>query len=230
MNWVILQNEAQPLPLASQADAEGLVAIGGKLTSVRLKEAYSKGIYPWYDEESPILWWSPDPRMVLIPEELHIPKSMRPLLHKKAFRITLNAAFEDVIRKCAETARPDQDGTWILEEIISAYVQWHREGFVHSFEAWLDEELVGGFYGVNIGKVFYGESMFASVPNASKYAFIRGVQWMQEQGVELIDCQMETDHLKRFGAVAIDREVFIQQVDRLVSSQNAIPAEIRDLP
>lgn len=227
MNWVILQSEKQPLPPASSADGEGLVAIGGELTSARLKEAYRKGIYPWYEEDSPVLWWSPDPRMVLFPDQLHIPKSMRPLLNKDAFKVTINQAFEDVIRKCAETARPDQDGTWIIDEMIDAYIHWHEEGFVHSFEAWYGEDLVGGFYGVNLGRVFFGESMFALAPNASKFAFIKGVQWMRGNGIELIDCQMETEHLKRFGAQTIDRGVFVEEVSRLIQSPNILPKEFQ---
>lgn len=224
MKWVVLQSEKQPLPPAYTADGEGLVAIGGELSSARLFEAYSKGIYPWYEEESPVLWWSPDPRMVLYPSELHIPKSMRPLLNRGAFTVTHNANFEGVIRNCALAYRPDQDGTWIIDEMIEAYVNWHKEGYAHSFEVWQEERLVGGFYGVNIGKVFYGESMFAAVPNASKYAFIKGVQWMLGKGIKLIDCQMETEHLKRFGAEPIDRIVFLSQVEEWANRENALPA------
>lgn len=213
MNWVYLQSENQPLPPASTADMEGLVALGGTLTHQRLEEAYSKGIYPWYNEDDPVMWWSPDPRMVLFPEKLHVPKSMRPFINRRAFSVTVNRAFEQVMLNCAQASRPDQEGTWINKEMLDAYTSWHKEGRVHSFEAWQDGEIVGGLYGVSIGKVFFGESMFSLVPNASKYAFIKAVKFLQAQGVELIDCQMETNHLKRFGAELIPREEFISRVN-----------------
>ncbi|KAB2814095.1 leucyl/phenylalanyl-tRNA--protein transferase [Phaeocystidibacter luteus] len=214
MNWVILKSESQPLPPVEAADDEGMLAIGGELTPSRLYEAYSKGVFPWYSEDMPVMWWCPDPRMVLYPSKLKVQKSMRPLLNKKEFRVSMNTVFEAVIRKCAEVERPDQDGTWIIDEIVQAYTAWHKLGFVHSFEAWKGERLVGGFYGVRIGAMFYGESMFAELPNASKYAFIRGVNWMETQGIQLIDCQMETEHLKRFGAELISRSEFILQMKR----------------
>ncbi|NVK28408.1 MAG: leucyl/phenylalanyl-tRNA--protein transferase [Flavobacteriia bacterium] len=212
MNWVILQSESQPLPPVDTADEEGMLAIGGELTPKRLFEAYSNGIFPWYSEDMPVMWWSPDPRMVLYPSKLKVQRSMRPLLNKGEFRVSMNSAFQDVIRRCAEADRPDQDGTWIVEDLVEAYTEWHEMGYVHSFESWKNEELVGGFYGVRIGGVFYGESMFADAPNASKFAFIKGVRWMESQGIQLIDCQMETEHLKRFGAELISRESFILQM------------------
>lgn len=209
-----LDSEDRPLPSAHSANEQGLVAWGGRLTLHRLEEAYSKGIFPWFDDASPILWWSPDPRMVLYPNKLHIPKSMRPLLHRGEFQLTINHSFSEVIRACAKSSRPDQDGTWITNEIIDAYTQWHEMGFVHSFEAWKGDDLVGGFYGVNLGSIFYGESMFTKVPNASKFAFIKAVQWMEQVGISIIDCQMETEHLKRFGAQNVAREFWLTEMEK----------------
>lgn len=204
-----LNSPLQPLPKASSADPEGLVAVGGDLSPIRLEEAYSKGIFPWYAEDVPIMWWSPDPRMVLFPEELHVPKSLRPALNQNRFDFKIDGDFLEVIRRCSEAPRPGQEGTWILEEVIEAYGKWHKLGRVHSFESWKDGKLVGGLYGVSLGGVFFGESMYTIVPDASKYAFVKAVQWLQTQGVDIIDCQMSTAHLSRFGAREIDREVFL---------------------
>lgn len=215
MKWTWIHSDNQPLPPVETADAEGLVAVGGSLSIPRLEEAYSKGIFPWYSEDQPVLWWSPDPRLVLYPSDLKIQKSMRPLLNQGVFQVTVNRAFDEVIARCAEVPRKDQDGTWILEELVQVYSEWHAKGHVHSFETWQDDTLVGGFYGVQIGGVFFGESMFALKPNASKYAFIKGVQWLASKGIELIDCQQETNHLKRFGAILIEREHFISQLNEL---------------
>jgi leucyl/phenylalanyl-tRNA--protein transferase len=219
MNWVVLHSDDQPLPLASKADAEGLVALGGRLTVNRLDEAYRKGIFPWYDEGGPVMWWSPDPRMVLYPEALHIPKSMQPLLSRRAFRITVDQCFDRVMRNCARAERPDQDDTWITDEMLQNYCDWHlahRKGEVqsgpHSFEAWQNEQLVGGFYGVSIGGVFFGESMFSAVANASKYALIQGARLLQSHGVQIIDCQMKTEHMSRFGADTIPRSRFLEEI------------------
>lgn len=215
MKWTWIHSDNQPLPPVETADAEGLVAVGGSLSIPRLEEAYSKGIFPWYSEDQPVLWWSPDPRLVLYPSDLKVQKSMRPLLNQDMFQVTVNRAFDEVIARCAEVPRKDQDGTWILEELVQVYSEWHAKGHVHSFEAWQGDTLVGGFYGVQIGGVFFGESMFALKPNASKYAFIKGVQWLASKGIELIDCQQETNHLKRFGAISIEREHFISQLNEL---------------
>ncbi len=216
--WTWLSSDQQPLPPIEAADPEGLVALGGSLTPQRLEEAYRKGIYPWFTEESPIMWWSPDPRMVLFPPELHVPKSMRPFLNQQTFKLTINRDFRAVIQSCAETQRPDQDGTWIVPEMIDAYTELHELGFAHSFEAWNRGELVGGYYGVAIGGVFFGESMFSKVSNASKYAFICGVKWMNDASIRIIDCQMETEHLKRFGARNISREEFSRHLYEAVQA------------
>lgn len=212
MKWTWIHSENQPLPPVTHADADGLVAVGGVLTIERLEEAYTKGIFPWYSEEQPVLWWSPDPRLVLYPENLKIQKSMRPLLNQDVFKVTINRCFDDVISACAGVPRKDQDGTWILDELREVYSKWHQLGKVHSFEAWENDELVGGFYGVQQGAVFFGESMFATKTNASKFAFIKGVQWLKSKGVRLIDCQQETEHLKRFGAENVPRSTFIEQL------------------
>lgn len=188
---------------------DGLLAIDGDLSTGRLLLAYRSGIFPWYGEGEPICWWSPDPRFVLFPEKLKISKSMMQLLKREAFRITYNQAFEQVIEACAQSLRPGQDGTWITREMIDAYIRLHREGYAHSVEVWEGEKLVGGLYGVLLNKIFCGESMFFRVPNASKYGFIRFVQKLKEKGVQLIDCQIYTDHLASLGAEEISRKEFL---------------------
>lgn len=225
MNWIWLHSDQQPLPPVSEADPEGLVAVGGTLSIPRLEEAYRKGIFPWYSEDQPVLWWSPDPRMILFPSDLKIQKSMRPLLNQGTFRVTVNRCFDEVISNCARVPRKDQWGTWILDELQEVYSQWHKKGRVHSFESWEQDELVGGFYGVQIGKVFFGESMFALKPNASKYAFIKGVQWLAEMGIELIDCQQETHHLKRFGAITVPRNDFISYLSEWIDEDLDLSGE-----
>ena len=199
-------------PCVESSDAEGLLAIGGDLSSERLLLAYRSGIFPWYEEDQPILWWSPDPRMVLFPQRLKVSKSMRQLFNKKAFRVTYNQNFEKVIQNCAEIKRDGQRGTWITEEMISAYIQLHQEGFATSVEVWQEEELVGGLYGIYLKeqKIFCGESMFAKVSNASKYGFIYLVQQLEREGVKLIDCQVYTPHLESLGAEEINRNVFLE--------------------
>ena len=196
-------------PDPSMAEPDGLLAVGGDLSPERLLRAYREGIFPWYSEETPILWWSPDPRMVLIPAELHVPRSLRRTLRSGRFAIRADTAFGRVIRRCAEVDRPDQDGTWITPEMAAAYERLHEAGWAHSFEAWDEEGLAGGLYGVSLGAAFFGESMFADRPDASKAAFAAAVEWMRGRGLELVDCQVETEHLKRFGAREIPRAEFL---------------------
>ena len=186
-------------PPAEDALPDGLLAIGGDLSTERLLLAYSKGIFPWYEDDIP-LWWSPDPRFVLFPEELLISKSMKALLKKGAFQFTCNTNFAEVIHNCKNTNRPGQDGTWITDEVEKAYIKLHQLGYAHSAEAWKDGKLVGGLYGIQLGKVFFGESMFSKESNASKFAFIKLVEKLQKQGIELIDCQVYTEHLESLGA------------------------------
>lgn len=191
------------------ANAEGLLAVGGDLSPERLTLAYREGIFPWFNDDSLILWWSPDPRMVLFPEHLKISKSMRKVLRREQFTVTRNQNFREVVEACASVERPGQDGTWITEAMVKAYCELHRRGIAHSYEVWEGAELVGGLYGVAIGKVFCGESMFSLKSNASKAGFIRFVQDVSERGFELIDCQVYTEHLESLGAEEIPRESYL---------------------
>lgn len=204
-----------PPPEAALED--GLLAIGGDLSTERLLLAYRNGIFPWFDDEVP-LWWCPDPRFVLYPAELKVSKSMKQLLKKETFRFTTNTAFEQVINHCRQTPRKGQDGTWITEEVRRAYTELHRMGYAHSAEAWQEGTLVGGLYGIRMGKAFFGESMFSHANNASKYAFIKYVHQLQSEGVRLIDCQVYTAHLESLGAKMIDRSLFLQQVHMLTDT------------
>ncbi len=206
-------------PDPDRADSNGLLAIGGDLSPGRLLLAYNSGIFPWYSPGDPILWWSPDPRMVLFPSELHVPRSLRRSLRKKRFLVTLDMDFEGVMSACASAAGRSRKGTWITGEMMCAYAKLHQAGYVHSVETWFDGRLAGGLYGVSIGRVFFGESMFFHEPDASKIAFVTMVGWLAEQGVRLIDCQMRTDHLARFGAREIVREEFLTRLIHLRSGQ-----------
>jgi len=194
-------------PPVHLAEPNGLLAIGGDLSTERLLLAYRSGIFPWYDEP-PILWWSPDPRFVLFPDELKITKSLKPLLNRNAFKFTTNRAFKDVIRHCRKVSRPGQDGTWINENIIDAFVQLHEMGYAHSAEVWQDDGLVGGLYGIKLGKMFFGESMFSLVSNASRYAFAKYVQQLKAEDIGLIDCQIHSEYLESMGARMIGRAEF----------------------
>jgi leucyl/phenylalanyl-tRNA--protein transferase len=209
--------DANPIfPAPHLANLDGLLAVGGGLTPEWLIMAYANGIFPWYDE-GPILWWSPDPRMVLFPADLHVPRSTLRHLKKKTYRVTLDTAFEAVLRGCSEMARPDQHGTWINDAMIAAYVALHRQGYAHSVEVWRDGALVGGLYGVAIGAVFCGESMFAKADDASKVAFSALVPALASWGYKMVDCQMHTDHLARFGATEIPRAEFLSKLSVLTS-------------
>jgi leucyl/phenylalanyl-tRNA--protein transferase len=200
-------------PDPALAERDGLLAVGGDLSPERLLAAYALGIFPWFDERSPILWWSPDPRLVLEPRDLHVSRSLERTLRRGRFRVTADAAFERVIRCCATRERPGQSGTWITPGMIDAYVRLHELGFAHSFEAWADEALAGGFYGVSLGAAFFGESMFADARDASKVAFARAVRWLSSVGVTLVDCQVRTEHLVSFGAREIPRRAFLSRLD-----------------
>ena len=196
-------------PPVQLSEPDGLLAMGGDLSSERLLLAYRSGIFPWFDGDTP-LWWCPNPRFVLYPAELKVSKSMKQLINRQAFEFTINKAFTGVINNCKTTARKDQNGTWITEEVKAAYIQLHQLGYAHSAEAWLNGELAGGCYGIRIGNVFFGESMFSKTANASKYAFINYAQALQKEGIGLIDCQVYTAHLESLGARMIDRELFLQ--------------------
>ncbi len=202
-------------PPVHLAEPDGLLAMGGDLSTERLILAYRSGIFPWYEGQVP-LWWCPNPRFVLFPEKLRISKSMHQLLKKEAFRFTVDTHFPSVIQACKTSSRKDQQGTWITDEIEAAYCLLHEKGYAHSAEAWSGNKLAGGLYGVKMGKVFFGESMFSHVSNASKFAFIRYIQLLQQEGVELIDCQVHTAHLESLGAEMIPRETFMKQLKKLL--------------
>jgi len=197
------------------ASSAGLLAIGGDLTPERLITAYSLSFFPWYNPGEEILWWTPDPRLVLFPKDLKVSKSMRPYFNQNKFQITFNQNFEEVIRNCQSNDRKGQTaGSWITNDITAAYTRLHDLGYVHSVEVWQDEELVGGLYGIALGKVFFGESMFAKVSNASKFGFISLVQKLQTMNFTLIDCQQETNHLKSMGAAPISRDKFMTILEK----------------
>ena len=192
-------------PDPTLAEEDGLLAVGGDLSMNRLLQAYAHGIFPWYSEDTPILWYAPHERFILYPQEVKISKSMSKILEKGGFRITFNHAFEQVIQHCASIHRKDQDGTWIVDDMQQAYIHIHQQGFVHSVEVWQDDNLVGGLYGVLVGKVFCGESMFSKVSNASKAALI---YLCQHFDLELVDCQIHSAHLESMGAKLIDSKIF----------------------
>ncbi|MBW2367835.1 MAG: leucyl/phenylalanyl-tRNA--protein transferase [Deltaproteobacteria bacterium] len=194
------------------AEAGGLLAVGGDLSQERLLLAYKTGIFPWFSDDEPILWWSPDPRLVLFPKDLRISGSLKKIIRKSVFRITMDTAFQQVISGCAAPRDSQQPGTWINPRMIRAYTRLHRAGFAHSVEAWLEDELVGGLYGLSLGNSFFGESMFSSVPNASKVAFVALVTELGQKGFGMIDCQVTTDHLLRFGAKEVARADFFNHL------------------
>ena len=215
LTWIV--HPEQPLPptaaaLPADSSAPGLLAAGGELTPRRLHEAYARGIFPWYSEGQPVLWWSPDPRMVLPVAALRLSRSLRRTLRRfvatPGCEVRIDGAFERVIAACAATPREGQTGTWIQPELRAAYTAWHREGAVHSFETWVDGRLVGGLYGVGLGRMFFGESMFAHATDASKIALAALVAFCRAEGIALIDCQQRTEHLASLGAREIARPVF----------------------
>jgi leucyl/phenylalanyl-tRNA--protein transferase len=212
---LITLNETLVFPPPEMADEDGLLALGGDLSRERLLHAYRNGIFPWYENKY-ILWWCPDPRFVLFPEELKVSASMKQLLKKQPFEFSINRDFNAVISQCKAVSRVGQDGTWITEEMRDAYNDLHKSGYAHSAEVRLNGELVGGLYGIRLGKVFYGESMFSLYSNASKYAFIQYVQQLKSEGVELIDCQVYTAHLESLGARMIPRQQFLSLVKSLL--------------
>jgi leucyl/phenylalanyl-tRNA--protein transferase len=205
----------EPLPEPEQSDARGLLAVGGDLRPERLMDAYRRGIFPWYGEGLPILWHSPDPRFVLPIEQLRVNRSLAKAIRRAPYVITLDTAFGEVLRHCAATPRPGQDGTWITDDMIRAYETLHALGHAHSVEAWLADELVGGLYGVAVGALFCGESMFAHAPDASKIAFVSLARQLAGWGFELIDCQVHTEHLERFGGEEWPRRRYLDELARL---------------
>lgn len=206
-------------PPANTADDEGLLAIGGDLSTGRLLLAYRQGIFPWFEGDLP-LWWNPDPRFVLFPDQLYVSKSMQQVLKRNVFTFTKNQCFARVIEACKTTSRPGQEGTWITEAVQKAYIKLHQQGYAHSYEAWHENQLAGGFYGIRMGNIFFGESMFSHASNASKAAFIWAVQQMKNEGIVLIDCQVYTDHLKSLGAGFISRKDFLAWLKEHVGDSN----------
>jgi leucyl/phenylalanyl-tRNA---protein transferase len=207
---VYLLDDSLWFPEVEEAENDGLLAVGGDLSTERLLMAYRNGIFPWYNEDEIPMWWSPDPRFVLFPAELKVSKSMKQLMNKGNFEFRTDTVFEDVIRNCSKAKRKGTDGTWISDEIMEGYTSLHELGYAHSAETWRNGSMVGGLYGVKLGNIFFGESMFSLESNASKFAFIRWVQLLQQQGVKLIDCQVHTPHLESLGARMIPRAEFIE--------------------
>jgi len=199
-------------PDPNQSDDEGLIAIGGELSKEFLLAAYSQGLFPWYNEGDPILWWSPNPRMILYPQKFKCSRSLRQVLNKQEFSIRIDTNFVQVIEACANAKRIREKGTWITKEMQKAYVNLYQEGYAHSVETYLDEELVGGLYGVSLGKAFFGESMFYTVDNASKVALYHLVELMKKWDYWFIDVQQSTKHLRSLGAEEVDREIFLNNL------------------
>jgi len=207
-------------PPVDQANPDGLLAIGGKLTEDWLLMAYQNGIFPWFSEGDPIMWWSPDPRFVLRPEEVKISKSMHPYLNAEQYSFKLDNDFVQVIEECSSVPRQGQNGTWITTHMKDAYIALHKIGMAHSAEIWENDQLIGGLYGVSIGKMFFGESMFSKKSNASKLALIKFCQWLSEKGFGLIDCQIYSAHLERMGAGYMDRTCFTNNLQELIKESS----------
>lgn len=197
-------------PPVEEASYEGILAIGGDLSVKRLLLAYENGIFPWYNENEPILWWSPSERMVVNPNDYKVSKSLRNIINRNIFEVTINKDFEAVIKNCQKIDRKEQDGTWISNEIIKSYTKLHQLGKAISFEVWQNGELVGGLYGVDLGHVFCGESMFSKVSNASKVAFVKLIDYLKQNNYKLLDCQVHNDHLEKLGAFEISRATFMK--------------------
>jgi leucyl/phenylalanyl-tRNA--protein transferase len=206
----LLGDDPEAFPAPERADRSGLLAVGGDLRPARLLAGYRRGIFPWYSEGQPILWHSPDPRFVLLPERLHVSRSLEKVLRRGTYSLRADTAFDAVVEGCAEAPRPGQDGTWITPEMRAAYGTLHRMGHAHSVEAWKESQLVGGLYGVAVGRLFFGESMFSRAPDASKAAFASAARALFAAGCLLIDCQVETEHLAHFGAEEVPRRRFLR--------------------
>jgi leucyl/phenylalanyl-tRNA--protein transferase len=203
--------EFPPPYLASKA---GLLAVGGDLSRERLLLAYRMGIFPWYSDGEPLLWWSPDPRLVLYPEEIRISKTLKKIIKQDKFHLTIDTAFDQVVNACAQIRIDKNEGTWIVQEMIDAYCRLHDAGFAHSVEAWYQGELAGGIYGVSLGKCFFGESMFSRISNASNITLVKLVEYLKTLSFDMLDCQITTEHLIRFGAREIQRDVFLKQLEQ----------------
>jgi leucyl/phenylalanyl-tRNA--protein transferase len=207
-------------PPPELAEENGLLAVGGDLSAKRLLLAYSKGIFPWYSAGEPILWWSPSPRLVIIPDEFKVPSRLSRFIKQKKYKVTMDHAFQQVISGCASAADRQDKGTWIDDDMIEAYTLLHEIGYAHSVECWMDDELVGGLYGIALGKIFFGESMFSRQSNASKVAFVYLAEKLLERGFDLIDCQLKTEHLMQFGAREIPGAEFQDLLAKSVDFTN----------
>ncbi|MDG2089819.1 MAG: leucyl/phenylalanyl-tRNA--protein transferase [Gammaproteobacteria bacterium] len=226
--WLNLDDLSFPAPEHALKEPNGLLAIGGDLSPERLLAAYRLGIFPWYETGQPILWWSPDPRMVLFPEDLHISKSLNKVINKQVFHLSSNQDFSAVIAACSSQSNKNRDGTWITDEMQLAYINLHKAGWAHSIEVWQDDELVGGLYGIAIGEIFFGESMFAIKDNASKVAFVHLVNSLINKGYKLIDCQVSSEHLASLGAREIKREEFMHCLSGLSDLSKSINTSPKD--
>jgi len=214
---VFLLSEKIAFPPPTLADKDGLLAVGGDLRIERLLLAYRNGIFPWYSAGQPILWWSPDPRLVLYPSEVRISRSLKRVIRKRRFRISSDTAFEKIIRECASVRLEQNEGTWLTEEMIDAYCGLHAAGLAHSMEVWLDDALAGGLYGVSLGRCFFGESMFTRITDGSKIALAALAKHLEAASFHMIDCQLSTEHLIRFGAREISRRRFLRQLKNSLS-------------
>ncbi|MCG8570767.1 MAG: leucyl/phenylalanyl-tRNA--protein transferase [Spirochaetes bacterium] len=210
---IFMLNKEIVFPPVELADEEGILAVGGDLSPERLLAAYQLGIFPWYSDMDPILWWSPDPRFVLLFEDFHVSQSLKKIIRKKTFKITADQAFKQVVMGCRQP-RKKQKGTWITDDMLYSYCNLYNLGFAHSIETWLDDELVGGLYGVSLGKCFFGESMFTKASNASKVAFVYLVEFLKKKQFVIIDSQVYTDHLCTFGAKNISRTDYLAYLNR----------------
>jgi leucyl/phenylalanyl-tRNA--protein transferase len=215
---VFLLSDTIEFPPPHLASKDGLLAVGGDLSQKRLLLAYRMGIFPWFSNNEPILWWSPDPRLVLYPHEIKISKTLKKIIKKEVFKVTMDLAFNEVINQCAQIRLKKNQGTWIIEDIIEAYCRLHESGFAHSVEVWRQGELAGGLYGVSLGRCFFGESMFTRVSNASNIAIVKLTKYLSELSFDLIDCQVTTKHLIRFGAREIPRKLFLEQLEKSLTA------------
>ena len=215
---VFLLSDTIEFPTPHLASEDGLLAVGGDLSQERLLLAYRMGIFPWFSNNEPILWWSPDPRLVLYPHEIKISKTLRKIIKKDVFNVSMDLAFNEVINQCAQVRVQKNEGTWIVRDMIDAYCNLHEAGFAHSVEVWHQGDLAGGLYGVSLGKCFFGESMFTRVSNASNVGLVKLLEHLKELSFDMIDCQVPTEHLIRFGARKIPRKLFLKQLERSLTA------------
>jgi len=215
---VFLLSEKISFPSPHLASKEGLLAVGGDLNQQRLLLAYRMGIFPWFADDDPILWWSPDPRLVLYPDEIRVSRTLKKIIKKEMFQMTIDSAFDQVIKSCAQIRIEKNEGTWIVQEMVDAYSRLHESGFAHSVEAWHQGKLAGGIYGISLGRCFFGESMFSRVSNASNVALVRLVEHLRASSFDMLDCQVTTDHLIRFGAREIPRTVFLKRLKKSLAA------------